>query len=434
MSLLVPVVMYGWIPFVIYIFTFKSSRHACLICFLSAWLFLPNAEYQISGLPDYNKITATCYGIMISVFLFDREKLLKTRPNLYDIPIICYCFSPLFSSIDNGLGVYDGLSCSLNQIASWGLPYLIGKLYFNTVDAKKELVLAIIIGGLIYIPLCMIEIRFSPQLHKWIYGFHAREDFGQTMRYGGYRPTVFMIHGLMVGMWMATATLCAVWVAKSNVMPLWFKFRSKIIILSLIVTLVLVKSTGAIGLFILGCGSLFILKKFKSSLLIGILVLLPAVFLYSRASGAWDGQSLIDWTRKTINEKRAQSIEYRFDNEELIVEKARLRPWFGWGDWGRWRVYNDEGEDITISDSLWAIIYGRNGVFGLISMYSFLLLPLTICIIKVPAKKWLSTKYTNKTLLAFLCYLYAIDSLFNALINPFFSLCAGAANNEDSEV
>lgn len=419
--------MYGWVPFVIYIFKFKEPRRACLISFLAAWLFLPNAEYQISGLPEYNKITATCYGIMISIFIFDKLKIQELKFRWFDLPITIFCFSPLFSSIDNGLGIYDGLSCSLNEIAGWGLPYLIGRIYFNTPAAMRDLAIAIIIGGLIYVPLCLIEIRMSPQLHKWFYGFHAREDFSQTMRYGGYRPTVFMEHGLMVGMWMSIATLSAYWMLKSKTTPHWLKFRKSTILLSLTVTLILSKSTGAIGLFFLGLASLFVIHKMKFKGYLVILVSIPILFLYFRASGQWDGRELVDWTKKNINEERAQSIEYRFDNEELIVEKARKRPLFGWGDWGRWRIYNDEGEDITISDSLWAIIYGRNGVIGLLSLYGFLLLPIILNVIKIPVNKWLSEKYSSKTLLSFMCYMYVLDSLLNACVNPFFALCAGAS-------
>ena len=30
----------------------------------------------------------------------------------------------------------------------------------------------LLIGGLIYIPFCLFEIKMSPQLHKWVYGYH----------------------------------------------------------------------------------------------------------------------------------------------------------------------------------------------------------------------------------------------------------------------
>ena len=41
----------------------------------------------------------------------------------------------------------------------------------NTADTLRDLCLSIIIGGVIYLPLCLYEIRMSPQLHSIFYGF-----------------------------------------------------------------------------------------------------------------------------------------------------------------------------------------------------------------------------------------------------------------------
>ena len=100
----------------------------------------------------------------------------------------------------------------LNQTVTWGIPYFLGRIYFNDLQGLRELSVAIFIGGLIYVPFCLYEIRFSPQLHRLLYGYH-QHDFSQTFRFGGYRPMVFMQHGLMVGMWMGMATLAGIWLA-----------------------------------------------------------------------------------------------------------------------------------------------------------------------------------------------------------------------------
>jgi len=41
--------------------------------------------------------------------------------------------------------------------------------------------LAFQIGGLLYIPFCLIELIISPQLHRIVYGFYVRTDFSQTL-------------------------------------------------------------------------------------------------------------------------------------------------------------------------------------------------------------------------------------------------------------
>ena len=43
----------------------------------------------------------------------------------------------------------------------------------------------------------LVEVRLSPQINTWIYGFF-QHDFIQMMRYGGFRPIVFLPHGLWV--------------------------------------------------------------------------------------------------------------------------------------------------------------------------------------------------------------------------------------------
>ena len=150
---------------------------------------------------------------MIGAALFDLDRILRFRPKWVDIPMFLFCWSPLVTSLlngINGIGIYDGLSMVLGQIVSWGLPYLIGRIYFFDMEGMRELAVGMFVGGIIYIPLCWLEMRMSPQLHVWVYGYH-QHAFGQALRWWGYRPMVFMQHGLMVGMWMSMTALMGYW-------------------------------------------------------------------------------------------------------------------------------------------------------------------------------------------------------------------------------
>jgi len=428
MGAMVHLVMWGWIPIVLHLFSTRKSQDAVLITFLCAWLFLPNAEYHFSGLPEYNKISATCIGILGGAWLFDRKRFSVIPLSYLDMPILIWCLAPFFSSLTNGLGFYDGFSCSLNQTVAWGLPYLVGKLYFSDIKSLNKLVAAMVIGGLLYVPLCLIEIRFSPQLHNWVYGFH-QHDFGQTMRHGGYRPMVFMEHGLMLGMWMISAAFAATWSIISGSCPTWLKHKSSLCLMTLLVTMILVKSTGALILYILGLIILIFLLWFRTKLPLYLLIILTLIYVGARSQGVWSGESLVYWAEKTINHERAQSLAFRLENEELIVRRARLRPWFGWADWGRWRVFNDEGEDITISDSLWVIVIGRNGIVGLSAMLAVFLMPCFRLFWSKSSQELTGRDWGGAAVLSVLLVLYAIDCLFNAMINPFFALCAGAVSD-----
>ena len=192
----------------------------------SRGLFLPVYEYEIRFFPEYNKMTATCLGVFCATLLFDSDRILRFRPKLMDFPMVVLCVSPLISSLTNGLGAYNGGSDVFKEGVKWMLPYFLGRIYFNDMRGMRELAIGIFLGGLVYVPLCLFEIRFSPQLHRLFYGFHP-SGFTQVVRMGGYRPTVFLIHGLMVGMWMTAASLCGFWLWQTRSiqrlfgLPMW---------------------------------------------------------------------------------------------------------------------------------------------------------------------------------------------------------------------
>src|SRR3954465_11305229 len=98
MGFLVPLTMFGWIPVVIYLFMVLPPRRAVIAAFLVAWLFLPMAGYKVTGLPDYTKMSATVFGVVLAASIFDPERLLRFRPHWVDIPAVVFCFSPFITS------------------------------------------------------------------------------------------------------------------------------------------------------------------------------------------------------------------------------------------------------------------------------------------------------------------------------------------------
>ena len=114
-------------------------RRAVLAGFLFAWLFLPVAEYQFKFLPELNKMTVTSISVLLGAALFDGTRMLNFRPRWFDVPIGVLCLAPVASSLANGLGVYDGLSECLRQVLRWGVPYVIGRLYFSDLRGLAAL-------------------------------------------------------------------------------------------------------------------------------------------------------------------------------------------------------------------------------------------------------------------------------------------------------
>ena len=72
-----------------------------------------------------------------------------------------------------------------------------------------------------------------------------------------------------------------------------------------------------------------------------------------------------------IDADRAASLQGRIEADERLRDHALSRPVFGWGGWNRFR----EGIGPTLPDSLWAITLGQRGFFGLISLFTTLVLP-----------------------------------------------------------
>ena len=143
-----------------------------------------------------------------------------------------------------------------------------------------------------------------------------------------------------------------------------------------------------------------------------------------RAEGLWHGEQAVVAAR-ALSEERARSLEFRLENEDLILTRALEKRWFGWGGWGRWRVRDDEGRDITISDGLWVIALGETGLVGLASLTAMILLPVVLLLRRVPAARWGHPAAAPAAALAVLLVLYMLDSLANAMPNPIYMLAAG---------
>ncbi len=179
------------------------------------------------------------------------EQFFACTTNSTGSPAAVFMVVPFASSMSNGLGAYDGFSAIVWQLITWGIPYSIGRCVFRTKRHVADLVDSIILCGLLYVPLCLWEVKMSPQLHTQVYGFH-QHSFAQSMRGGGWRPVVFMQHGLQVALWMCGClVLCfSEWFVGQR--KFFGKFSMIGIIVLMLGTFVLLKSVGAVALAILG--------------------------------------------------------------------------------------------------------------------------------------------------------------------------------------
>lgn len=418
------IALLSWLPIVMVMFMTMPPRRAVICAFLGAWLFLPMFGYNLKLLPDYTKMTATCVGVLLGAMIFDLDRMLSFRPKWWDLPMLGWCFAPVPASISNNLGLYDALSEAQMQLVTWGLPYLIGRIYFSDMRSIRQLAIAIVIGGLIYVPFCLWESRMSPQLHNQLYGYHQHQ-FMQSIRLGGFRPTVFMVHGLMVATWMTTATLLAVWMWVSGSVKRIWEIPMPIIIVVLLATAILCRSIGAMALLTGGLGALFMVRWLKTPLPVLCIILVVPIYITLRAPNIWTGKNLVDLAETFTNPRAAQSLRWRFQNEKILAEKAMQRPIFGWGGWGRSRVRDAWGRQLAFIDSLWIIVFGRTGIYGLIFMITMILSPVALFLLRYPAATWATPTIGPLAALVMLLCLYTVDCLPNAMVNPIYMLGSG---------
>jgi hypothetical protein len=407
------------------LFALLSPRRAALAVILGGWLLLPNAVLPLPGLPDLSKPLAVALGALVGMLCFDGQRLLRWRPSWIDAPIVLLCAVPAVSSLSNQLGWYDALTASFEQAWRIGIPYVVGRIYCSDLPGVHDLAAALVLSAVLYAPLCMIEMMYGPILNHAVYAGPAA-DLLNTYRFGGFRPEVFLRHGLELAVWMAAATVVAVWLASAGArrrlaaLPLWLWSA----LLGLMT--VLMRSVNGWALALLGIATLVSLRTTRRATLFVCLMLAAPVYVGTRIATDWDAKSLVRVVRQATTVGRAQSLQYRLQQERSLMRKAWQRPGFGWGRWGRARIHNAGGEDVSVTDSAWIIAFGDSGLLGVVALFTALLLPPLAFLARWPAFLWTAPAAAPAAALAVVLVLVTIDCCFNAFVSPPHLVIAGS--------
>ncbi|MDJ0994750.1 MAG: hypothetical protein QNI90_14335 [Dinoroseobacter sp.] len=380
-------------PLIALVIAARMPRPAALVWMtILPYMFLPeNYNIDLPGLPPLEKSTVIAGSLILAFALIHppergpRPKLIRmenARPWLQGLlwvaiagvfigafltirsnsdPII------LFDKIIPSTGMRDLLRISINTVARL-TPFLLAIMYLRTEEDRTNLLRACVIAGLIYTLFMLLEMRLSPQLHNWVYGFH-QHSFSQHVR-GGFRPKVFLGHGLQVGFFILTAVVSALALWKQT-----GKARWGVAMLWLVFMLLLSRNLGAVLIAIVLCGLLILnIQKLTRAVVITVCIMLLAYPSIRVSPISPVGPVLA--LAESISADRAQSFGFRLKNEDQLLEKAMERPLFGWGGWGRNLIYNERGRDISITDGLWIIVVGSWGWVGYLSFFTILCLPL----------------------------------------------------------
>ena len=261
----------------------------------------------------------------------------------------------------------------------------------------------------------------SPQWHRWIYGY-AQHSFLQTIRWGGYRPMVFMSHGLALARFFLAATFCLVILSRYRRALLGLPIR--FLAWTQFLVLVACKSTAAIVFALLGL-PLLILARPKRQLFVAV-ALASLIVLYPllRLTGVFPVTQILE-TAGAIQTDRADSLGFRFANEDALLARARQRILFGWGEYNRNLVHDADGRTRSVLDGYWIIRLGANGIVGFLTTFAPLLIPV------LWARRRLSRLTSDKEQrlvagAAFLLTFLALDFIPNGLWAAYPFFIAGA--------
>jgi hypothetical protein len=275
-----------------------------------------------------------------------------------------------------GLTVKDGLAMAGEDLLVAGMPFMLGRLLIRDEKTATRLLTVFAVGGLVYSLFIFVELRMSPQIHRWIYGYTPRPaDFEQLMRSGGFRPTVFTTHPLALVMFMLNSVLAAFLLQRNRRKLLGWPWRP--FAFYLFAVLILCKSTAAV-VYALIAVPLVAFAKPRNQLRVAIVI---AVIVISypalRGSDLFPTRSLVSMATSALGPDRAQSLAFRFDNEDQLLDKAAKRKFFGWGPYGRNLVYDPNwGNNISVTDGEWIIHFGMRGVVGALLRFLLLVVPI----------------------------------------------------------
>lgn len=412
----------------LYVFLQRGSAHAVCHALVFGWLLMPLLQIEISGLPELQKETLLPPAIAFAAWISRRRTPSAIVPCWLDLPMLGVCSAPFVSSMTNGLGPINGVSEAFRATAYYGAPWLLGRLVLREPAGFVVLGRALLLGAAFYAPFCLLESRLAPQLHHWIYGLPGRVGWETVSFYGPlrFKASVFLQSPLELTPLMGIGAIFGWWLRRNVPGSGLDGMRGALLIAAATVAMLMGKSLGGFVLTVVGILVLAATRAWNHRIALVALMAVVPLYVATRASGAWDGMNFVEFVRDNISERRAESFLTRVENENLLVAKALERPVFGWAGWGRSRVYNEEGHDISITDGFWVIALGTTGWFGLLSWVLSLLLPVAMAL----ARRW--PRLRMRTLdAAALCalvppLLHAVDCLANAMPNPFYYLLAGA--------
>ncbi len=440
-----------WPLVVFFLFRALTVERALIWSILGGYMLLPQlSEINLPGIPAFNKETipnlaafAGCLLVLgrlpsllpesrigrflLALFLISPSITVLTNLEPMQFGIISagstvvYDPSNLERAMLPGLRPYDAVSSLANQLLVM-LPFFLARSLLYTAEALREVLVALVIAGLIYALPMLFEVRFSPQLHTWLYGFF-QHDFIQAIRDGGYRPFVFMPHGLWVAFFAFMCTMAAA--ALFRMSEPAQKGRMLLLMAMMAGLVVICKTLGALMMTVVFVPILLVLRPRVHLALSALIATTVLIYPALRGAGLVPVEALLA-RAAAFNPERAASLGYRFANEDLVLAHVEQKMLFGWGGWGRFMPHNPlTGTSEVVVDGTWIITIGQSGWLGYLALFGLLALPL-LTLWRQARKPLTPPVPVAVSAVALILAVNMIDLVPNDTLIPFTWLIAGA--------
>lgn len=427
-------------PFVAYrIYKKYEINKAVALLFIIPYMFFPvtsgEAPLKLPFLPGLDKTILPPIVAIIILWLNKEKVQYLPRYGLASILIIMFFLAPFLTIFTNtdplhygpktipGLTIKDAVSTFQSSFFAVYIPFIIGFSFLGSKDSHQMLVRLLFVLGMFYTLLMLYEVRMSPQLHNIVYGYFPHE-WRQQVRAGGFRPVVFLGHGLLVAIFAVLLAICTftLWRQKDPTV----KSKGLLAFLYVVVVIVLCKTYSALIYILLFIGIVLLFRKVNQLRIAAAVAVFILLFPLIRGT---DYIPLTDVAEffTGLDEERGGSLLFRLRHEDALMDKANERRWFGWGTWGRNRVFDPRtGEDLSVTDGTWILRFGVMGWFGYIAAFGLICYPI-IAIYRYYRKNGEEEEVSAYSVaLAMILMIYLIDQIPNASLNHMIYLMSGA--------
>ena len=427
-----------WIGFAVLmagaLIAFKAlpPRAAALGVFFGGWLFAPVGVFPAgsslagqtlhtywilgSALPSSDMLLHKAWLVPCAVLLgasaFDRTSLRRLRLSGFDLPVLLWCAWPLLQAqLLAGEPRPGAAVASLYLFGTWGLTWLIGRLYCSGVDGLQALARALALSGLACLPFALAEGLAGAQTYGWFFEPQPFRHDGNE-RDLGWRPLGFFENGNQYGLWISLCALVAVWVAWSRGVV---DRRWRAIAWTMLAMALAAQSVGGLMLAVMGAVVLWLSSRLRPRLMVAAALAVAVTISGVYVSGVVPVTTLANETALgraavgAIKSVGRGSFTWRIAQDQRALPLATARPLVGTGQWDWWRPQPSRPWGLAM------LLLGQFGLVGVALASSVLLLPAARIAWQAPRGDPLAPR-ALPWLLAIVVLLAMLDAVLNSFV------------------